>query len=168
MVVYNCHLMKELKVYEIRSFGRSILLLDIVMENETLMVLINHWPSQKNSYEKREIQQKKIEALFQTISRPKILIVGDFNLSDRENRIATNRLRNLGFEDIFGEQRTYYYYAYNRFYSFDKMFTKGVKKIKAKVVRKFHKKVLRNHRRTLIPDYSIFDHFGLSLSMVVD
>ena len=94
--------------------------------------------------------------------------MGDFNLSDYESFFVEKRFEDLGFLDIFGKQRTYYFHPYNKFYSFDKTFVKGVKVKRSKVMRKFHRKIFRNNQKELIPDHTLFDHFGLKMNLTIN
>jgi len=105
--------------------SRSVLYCRFSIGNDTIHLLMNHWPSRRGGIlAARNLREKiarmvkqKADSLFQTNSGSKIIIAGDFNsvpgdpemkvLTDRKNRNCT--LINLSDDPSIGYKGTYKY-----------------------------------------------------------
>lgn len=165
---FNSKSLKNVKIYEIQANDRPIYYLEFSILNEKINLMINHWPSQKNSFEKRLLYLKRLEAIIDNTENEKSIIIGDFNTTDYEGDFLSKTLEKKGFTNIFKRERTYFFRPHSKFYSFDQAYLKNLKLMDHKVIKNDPQVILINNKEKYIPKIETFDHFGIYLKLSVD
>ncbi len=93
-----------------RDYTRDILLVSGILENNSIHILVNHWPSRRNGAEETEYKRltasKKVEEIIDNLKRkednPRIVVMGDFNDGPLNNSIK-NLVNN---QDLYNPMAT--------------------------------------------------------------
>ena len=93
-----------------RDYTRDILLVSGILENHSIHLLVNHWPSRRNGPEETEYKRvtasKKVEEIIDNLKRkennPRIVVMGDFNDGPSNNSIK-NLVNN---QDLYNPMAT--------------------------------------------------------------
>ena len=93
-----------------RDYTRDILLVSGMLENHSIHLLVNHWPSRRNGPEETEYKRvtasKKVEEIIDYLKRkednPRIVVMGDFN-----DGPSNNSIKNLvNSQDLYNPMAT--------------------------------------------------------------
>ena len=89
------------------EFSRDILYLKVKIENDSLHLLVNHWPSRytgaRNSDNRRveaaKVLYQKCDSIFKTEKKAKIILMGDFNDEPTDTSISRITESDFGFSE---------------------------------------------------------------------